>query len=258
MREQVEWNGWLWNPRIDCETPSGKLLNRLTAAMSSKKDIQECGLLVFGSSPWEFGAGLPVNSGDIDVTPDQFYPIFGAFLEDKDFLTGNPHVQLCPPGVFRPGQMWSSRAVHRMLNGIEVTLPHPIDIIAGKLHRLDSRDYRGINLYLESTGRPTPQDMAKYGRENPDWLMSGSEKNQTVIANLETFHSYLGGDRLDVENDIIGNAAQKYEEALDRQPITARVGLLASRVEDLLETIPDAVLGVGQVTKHTEKIDGEK
>lgn len=245
MREQVEWNGWLWDPRIDCETPSGKLLHRLTATMSSQADIKECGLLVFGSSPWEFGAGLSVNSGDIDVTPDQFYPIFGAFLKDNQLLTGDPHVQLCPPGVFRPGQMWSSRAVHRVLNGIEISLPHPIDIIAGKLHRLDPKDYHGINLYLGATGRPTHQDVTKYARENPDWLLSGSELNQTLITNLEIFHVYLGGGRLDVENEIIGNIAQQYEEALDRQPLQSRVDLLNHRVDDLLRTMPDRTLEVG-------------
>lgn len=231
MRDQVSWHGWTWDPQIDCQTHSGSLLHRLTSAMSATPDIRECGLLIFGSSPLEFGLGIALNSGDIDITPDQLYPIFGTFLKNNNLLSGNPHVQLCPPGLFRPGQMWPRRAVNRTLNEVEVLLPHPIDIIAGKLHRLDERDYQGIQKLIDSTGRPTSADMLTYAKENPDWLLSEGAVNEKVVDNFETFYSFLGGKDLDVREDILKASLFEYKSVTEEDSLAARL-LASSRIID--------------------------
>lgn len=206
------WHGWEWTGRVDEATPSGALLSDLTRLMATDLDLKQTGLVVFGSAPLEFAANLGVMSAGIDVTPDQFIDHLRSRLREWGKDRGTPYVQVLPSTVFRPGRNYHMRAARMKLNGIDLILPHPIDILFAKLHRLEEKDVRAVDAVVERYGRPTHHDIASYLDENPDIFDCDSGSRDRLIANIEILWSYLapkGIPYLDVRSH--------YENAISEQ-----------------------------------------
>jgi len=214
MLEQVSvWRGWKWEARIDDKTPSGRLLLRLTKLMSLEADLRETGIVVFGSAPLEFCAMLGVRSADIDVTPNQFLEHLRNRVKEWGLASGDPYVQVLPPTVFRPGKNYLVRASLIKSNGIDVIIPHPIDIVFGKLHRMDTKDYTAINELLNAFQRPTIRDLDAYMVDNPDIFEGLPESAEKLAGNVETLWSYLGGGSVDVREKFIKPALEQQAAA---------------------------------------------
>jgi hypothetical protein len=197
------WHHWRWCPKIDSQTPSGKILLELTRRMSVESDLKETGIVVFGSSPIEFSLLLDVQSGDVDITPDQFLEHLRNRVSEWDLSRGDPHIQVLPSTVFKPGKNYLLRACALQTNRIQVILPHPIDLIFGKLHRLDSKDYKSVNALVGACGRPTGQDLQDYMVENPDIFEDTFEQVKKLKNNIETLFSYLTNETIDIQERYI-------------------------------------------------------
>jgi len=207
------WHGWEWSPKVDDKTPSGRLLLELTRRMSLEDDLRRTSIVVFGSSPLEFSLLLNVQSGDIDVTPDQFLYHLRNRVSEWKLNTGDPYVQVLPPTVFKAGRNYLLRASAIRVNQIQVILPHPVDLLFRKLHRMDEKDYRSVNALVESVQRPTAKDLCEYMRENPDIFEGASGQISKLAGNIETLHSYLSGEAIDVhEQYIVPSRAERIKE----------------------------------------------
>ncbi len=73
----------------------------------------------------------------------------------------------CPaiePGFelsFRTSPRWRQRAKSIQFNQVTLTIPHPIDILIGKLARLEPKDLEAFRRTLELTGHPTPDELQR-------------------------------------------------------------------------------------------------
>lgn len=208
------WHGWEWSPKIDDTTPSGRLLLELTLKMSLEDDLRRTSIVVFGFSPLEFSLLLNVQSGDVDVTPDQFLYHLRNRVEEWKLNIEDPYVQVLPPTVFKPGKNYLLRACAIRVNQIQVILPHPMDLLFGKLHRLDEKDYRSVNALVESCQRPTAKDLHEYMQENPDIFEASPEQVSKLAGNIETLYSYLSGEAIDVASQYIAPSRAEHIKAV--------------------------------------------
>jgi len=176
--------------------------------MADDPDLKETGIVVFGSSPLEFCLLLPVKSGDVYITPDQFLDHLKNKVNEWDMHRGDPHSQVCPPTVFKAGKNYLLRAGTLAVNTIQVTLPHPIDIVFGKLHRLEDKDYRAVDALLKNSGRPTCSDLEAYMSDNPDIFELPQAQLDKLIENIEMLWVYLEGsaEGLDVRGKFLNKS----------------------------------------------------
>jgi hypothetical protein len=203
------WRGWKWEARVEAATPSGKVLNKLTSLMSKDIDLKDTGIVVFGSAPLEFASLLHVKSADIDITPDQFLEHLRNRVREWKLDVGDPFVQVLPPTVFKAGKNYLLRACGLKLNEIEIIIPHPIDIVFGKLHRMEEKDYTAINELVETFGRPTFDDLHHYMIENADIFEASSETIDKLVTNIEVLWVYLGGQPLEIRTKYLESSLRE-------------------------------------------------
>lgn len=60
---------------------------------------------------------------------------------------------------FRTSPRWRQRAMRVERNNATVTIPHPIDILIGKLDRLDPKDLKAFERVIHLTGHPTADEL---------------------------------------------------------------------------------------------------
>jgi hypothetical protein len=193
QRTMSAWRQWQWSPIVDWTHPSAVLLRDFTKVISQDGDLRETPISVFGSSPIELGLGIALHSLDVDVEPDQFYVVAQKLAREARLTIGcgrSPYLQIVPPGVFRASRTWISRAEVVVLNGVSLRFAHPMDIIIGKLFRLEEKDYRGIDRIIQETGRPTRDDVHYYLTNYTDLFSTKSEDLKRFCDNVETFCAY--------------------------------------------------------------------
>jgi hypothetical protein len=200
-----------WAARIDWQTTAGRTLRRLIDALPSDR---EWSLTLFGSSPLQLALEPSFTSQDVDL----FTSDFG---ESKDEVaaaiaragiskeqTEQQYVQLCEEGNFRTSPRWKDRAFTTHIGNVRLTLPHPIDILIAKLHRLADKDLAAFRLVIERTGHPTEDEMRRelqaavdLYRPNFDEEMIGDITNNTAVLWQE-----LWGKEINVRQEIIAPA----------------------------------------------------
>ncbi len=127
-----------WSPELNWQTPAGRTLQLLFAELPSTKVWH---LTLFGSSPLQMAIEPSFTSADVDLFPDDAHDeiqaaIARAGLEKDEHKV---YVQCCWEGNFRTSPRWARRAFTTQIGHINLTLPHPIDILIAKLHRLEEK-----------------------------------------------------------------------------------------------------------------------
>ena len=94
---------------------------------------------------------------------------------------------------------------------MRITLPHPIDILIAKLHRLADKDLAAFHLVIEKTGHPSEEEMraelqaaVDLYRPNFDEELSGDITTNTRVLWME-----LWGKDIDVRREIIAPARER-------------------------------------------------
>jgi hypothetical protein len=60
---------------------------------------------------------------------------------------------------FRTSPRWRQRAISETPGQVTITVPHPIDILIGKLDRLDPKDFRAFERVKQLTNHPTAEEI---------------------------------------------------------------------------------------------------
>ena len=60
---------------------------------------------------------------------------------------------------FRTSPRWRQRAVTAQRENVLLTVPHPLDILIGKLSRLEPKDLRAFERVIQLTGHPTASEL---------------------------------------------------------------------------------------------------
>ena len=155
MEDAPTPSAWIdkWTPEIDLTSPAGEMLRRMVALAPPGSLIT-----LFGSAPLQLSLDRDFLSADIDcIAPAGFADrVHEEGLDD----VGLPlYVQVCDLLSFRTSSVWQDRAFTFPLDGRQVRIPHPIDILIGKLNRMDAKDLEAFRMVRERTGHPTEEEL---------------------------------------------------------------------------------------------------
>ena len=59
----------------------------------------------------------------------------------------------------RTSPRWRTRAATVQLDNVTLTIPHPLDILIGKLSRLEAKDVKAFERVIQLSGHPTADEL---------------------------------------------------------------------------------------------------
>ena len=147
-----------WSDHLDWTTPAGKVVRLLIAALPKNHEFH---LTLFGSSPLQIAFEPTFASADVDLFADEMEAEVEAAIERAGLGKEQAaiYVQCCAELNFRTSPRWRTRAVRTQLDGCTITLPHPIDILIAKMHRMAEKDIEAFRLVIARTGHPTEEEL---------------------------------------------------------------------------------------------------
>ena len=225
-----------WVTHIDWQTTAGKTLRRLIDALPSDR---EWALTLFGSSPLQLALESSFMSQDVDLFVSDFgeandeitAAIAQAGLSKEQ--TNEQYVQLCDEGNFRTSPRWKTRAFTTQIGNVRLTLPHPIDILIAKLHRLADKDLAAFRLVIERTGHPTEDEMREELQAAVDLFRPSFDEEMVgdIKTNTRVLWQELWEKDINVGQEIIAPAIARrnkgYEPDIPRRDYKAELRRLA-------------------------------
>lgn len=116
---------------------------------------------------------------------------------------------------------------------MQLTLPHPLDLLIAKLHRLEEKDLRAFRLVIERTGHPTEDEMRRELQVAVDLYRPGFDEEMIgdITTNTRVLWQELWKNEIDVRKEIIAPARaaimQGYAPDLPRRNTRAELRRLA-------------------------------
>jgi hypothetical protein len=145
-----------WAGEIDWATPAGRVIEKFLASLPLDRDFR---VTVYGSAPLQLSVDPQLMSADVDVFSDDDEDLSAFITAAKlDKLHGSVYVE---PGFelsFPTSPKWRQRARTVQRGNVTLTIPHPLDILIAKLHRLDAKDLKAFERVIELTGHPTAEE----------------------------------------------------------------------------------------------------
>lgn len=203
-----------WVSTIEWDTEAGRTLRELIDALPRERNWS---LTLFGSSPLQLALEPSFTSADVDLfatdeTRDEIATIVEhTSLGDKSRPV---YVQLCVEGNFRTSPRWRDRAFRTQVGNVSLTLPHPIDLLIAKLHRLADKDLAAFRLVIERTGHPTEAEMRRELQASVDLYRPNFDEEMVgdITNNTRTLWNEIWGKDINVHREIIAPAIQMRNE----------------------------------------------
>jgi len=146
-----------WAGKIDWATPAGELLLKFLASLPKDRPFH---LTLYGSAPLQLTVDRQLMSGDVDLFSDDDEDLSALVAAARlDKTRGGFYLE---PGFelsFRTSPRWRQRAATIQRGNVTLTIPHPLDILIGKLDRLDAKDLKAFQRTRELTGHPTAAEL---------------------------------------------------------------------------------------------------
>lgn len=146
-----------WRGEINWDTPAGRALKKFFAALPAHRRFR---LTLYGSAPLQLTLDPHWLSADVDLFSNddedmaEWVARAGLNKEAGEFYL-EPGFELS----FRTSPRWRERAKVYALDNVTLTLPHPLDILIGKLDRLDSKDLMAFRRVIQLTSHPTETEL---------------------------------------------------------------------------------------------------
>lgn len=227
-----------WSPVIDWSTPAGTTLRKLFAALPQDREFA---LTLFGSSPIQLGIEPTFTSNDVDLFAGEWGDLYEELkiIVDRAGLGKDQgedvYVQVCVAGNFRTSPRWLTRAWTTQIENVRLTLPHPIDLLIAKLHRLEDKDLRAFRLVIERTGHPTEDEMRRELQTAVDLYRPAFDEEMIgdITTNTRVLWQELWGKEINVRQEIIAPARaaimKGYEPDLPRRDYKAELRHMAEQ-----------------------------
>lgn len=225
-----------WSPQIDWDTPAGRTLRKLFSVLPADRQFS---LTLFGSSPIQLGIEPSFTSADVDLFPGEYgdaYVTLSEIVEraglGKD-QSLDVYVQVCVEGNFRTSPRWRTRAWSVGIGNVTLTLPHPLDILIAKLHRLEEKDLRAFRLVIERTGHPTEAELREELQVSVDLYRPNFDESMVgdITTNTRILWQELWGRDINVRSEIIAPAIalrdRSYEPDRARKDYSGKLGGMA-------------------------------
>lgn len=219
-----------WSPQIDWDTPAGRTLQRLFAALPEGRRFT---VTLFGSSPLQLGIEPTFTSADVDLFAGDWGELHEEVVDavQRAGLAkeqgAEPYVQVCVESNFRTTPHWHRRAWSIDIGSVRLVLPHPMDILIAKLHRLEKKDLRAFRLVIERTGHPTEEEMRRELQAAVDLYRPNFDETvcSDITTNTRILWQELWNKDIDVRQEIIAPARTRqlrgYADDLPREQYRA-------------------------------------
>lgn len=148
-----------WAGEIDWATPAGRLLREFLASLPQERSFH---FTVFGSAPLQLTVDRQLLSADVDVFSDDDEDLSALIAAARlDKTRGGFYLESGFELSFRTSPRWRQRAKAIQLGQVTLTIPHPLDILIGKLDRLEAKDLKAFERVIQLTGHPTAEEMKR-------------------------------------------------------------------------------------------------
>lgn len=207
-----------WAGEIDWVTPAGQLLQAFLASLPKDRAFH---VTIYGSAPLQLTVDRQLLSGDVDLFSDDDEDLSGFIAAAKlDKTRGGFYLE---PGFelsFRTSPRWRQRAATVQRGNVTLTIPHPLDILIGKLDRLDAKDLKAFERVIQLTGHPTADEFKRELQNAVDLFRPAFDEDapnrypeNTRRLWREIFHADI-----DVRRDIIEPASARRKLGYGEQP----------------------------------------
>ena len=212
-------NAWdWWKGEVNWDTPAGRALRQFVATLPQDRPWR---LTLYGSAPLQLTLDPFWLSADVDLFSDDdenLDPwVARAGLAKR---SGNFYLE---PGFrlsFRSATGWSQRAKITSLDRATITIPHPLDILIGKLDRLDAKDLTAYRRVIELTGHPTADEFKRELQNAVDLFRPSfdEESPNRYPDNARRLWRELWQAEIDLRRDIIAPALARREQGYGESP----------------------------------------
>lgn len=204
MSSTASW-GW-WRGEVDWNTPAGRLLRQFFATLPEGREHR---LVLYGSAPLQLTLNRGWLSADVDFFSDDDDDLSGL-VQQAGLAKGQADFYL-EPGFrlsFRTTVRMPERARNERLGHVTVIIPHPLDILIGKLDRLEEKDLLAFRRVIELTGHPTRAEFQHELQEAVDLFRPSfdEEAPNRYPENAVRLWRELWQAALDLRRDIIAPA----------------------------------------------------
>ncbi|MBX3732151.1 MAG: hypothetical protein KF791_06110 [Verrucomicrobiae bacterium] len=179
------------------------MLQRLQAALPANRAFR---LTVQGSAPLQLTLDRELLSGDVDLFSDDDEDLSGLIADaGLDKSRGGLHLEFGFELSFRTSPRWRQRARTVTLAHVTFVFPHPIDILIGKLDRLEPKDLEAFRRVRELTGHPTAGELQHELQNAVDLFRPGfgDDSPNRYPENTRQRWRELFGQGIDIRRDII-------------------------------------------------------
>ncbi len=199
-----------WNGEVDWDTPAGRLLRKFLALLPPDRRFR---LTLYGSAPLQLTLDRTLLSGDVDLfsnDDEDLREIVSAHRMDKDH-GGGLYLEAGFELSFRTSPRWRDRAKTFELGNVSLTLPHPLDILIGKLDRLAPKDLDAFRRVIAVTGHPTAEEMKRELQNAVDLFRPGFDEQSPnrYHENTRQLWRDVFGAEIEVREEIITPAVAR-------------------------------------------------
>ncbi len=207
-----------WRGEVDWATPAGQLLRTFFARLPNDRSFH---FVLYGSAPLQLTLNRAWTSADVD-----FYSEDDEDFQEQIRLLGLAKGQAelyLEPGFrlsFRSTPLMASRAKTVQLGHVTITIPHPLDILIGKLGRLDAKDLLAFRRVIGLTGHPTREEFLRELQNAVDLFRPAfdDESPNLYPGNSVQLWRELWQADLDVRRDLITPALARRREGYGEPP----------------------------------------
>jgi hypothetical protein len=207
-----------WAGEIDWATPAGGLLERFLASLPKDRPFH---LTLYGSAPLQLTVDRQLMSGDVDLFSDDDVDLPALVAAaGLDKTHGGFHLE---PGFelsFRTSPRWRQRAKTFQLDNVTLTIPHPLDILIGKLARLDAKDLKAFERTHQLTGHPTAGELKLELQNAVDLFRPAFDEDSPnrYADNTRRLWREIYQAEIDIQRDIIAPAIARRNQGYGETP----------------------------------------
>jgi hypothetical protein len=207
-----------WAGEIDWTTQAGQLLQRFLATLPKDRPFQ---LTLYGSAPLQLTVDHQLMSGDVDLFADDDVDL--AALVSSAGLDKTQGGFYLEPGFelsFRTSPRWRQRAAKVQLGNVTLTIPHPLDILIGKLNRLDAKDLKAFERVIQLSGHPTASELQHELQVAVDLFRPAFEDDSPnqYPENTRRLWREIFNCEIDIRRDIIEPAISRRNQGYGETP----------------------------------------
>jgi hypothetical protein len=207
-----------WTGEIDWSAPAGRVLEQFVASLPTDRIFR---LTVYGSAPLQLTLDRQLLSGDVDVFSDDDEDLSALVkAAGLDRTQGGVYLEAGFELSFRTSPRWRQRAKTIQRGQVTITFPHPLDILIGKLDRLEAKDLKAFERVLQLTGHPTAEELKVELQNAVDLFRPAFDEDSpnrypenTRLLWRQLFHS-----EIDVRRDIIEPAITRRRQGYGELP----------------------------------------